>query len=350
VRLGVPFHAESAFPAKTVRDSMLASRRKVTLKNGAIISTPLLLPSFSSKALQNESVTKIIEFMAATITDEVLISAYDLLFHKLRSSKIKKFASAVFLDSGGYEGSKDLDLSDTGEHEYVPRTWTQKHLEKALAEKWDFDIPTVLVTYDSPHSKTEIKNQISRAKKQFAKWPRASSNILFKTKSVTQPFLNIKSIIAHKHEMANFDVIGVTEKELGKSTLDRMVNIASLRRALHSIGIETPIHVFGSLDSISSPLYFLAGADIFDGLTWLRYAYSDGNTVYKHNYGATHLGIGFDDYRVNGKIWSDNYFYLFKVREDMQKFLFKRDFSEFRYNGPLFKRLFGLHPVRLTPA
>jgi hypothetical protein len=319
---------------------MLANRRKVTLKNGAVISTPLLLPSFSSKALQNESVTEIIEYMSATITDEILVSAYDLLFHKLPSKKIKKFASAVFLDSGGYEGSKDADLSDTGEHQYIPGQWTQKHLDKALSEKWDFEIPTVLVTYDSPHSKTTIKNQIDRGKKHFLKWPRAARNILFKTESVKEPILNIKSIIDHKHELANFDVIGVTEKELGKSTLDRMVNIASIRLALQSIGLETPIHVFGSLDSISSPLYFLAGADIFDGLTWLRYAYSDGNTIYKHNYGATHLGISFDDYRVNGKIWSDNYFYLFKVREDMQKFLLKGDFGEFRYNGALFKKLF----------
>jgi hypothetical protein len=53
---------------------MLAKRRKVTLKDGAVISTPLLLPSFSSKALQNESVTEIIDYMAGTITDEILIS------------------------------------------------------------------------------------------------------------------------------------------------------------------------------------------------------------------------------------------------------------------------------------
>jgi hypothetical protein len=259
---------------------MLAKRRKLILKNGEVISTPLLLPSFSSKALQNESVKEIIDYMAATITDEILVSAYDLYFHK----KIKKFASAVFLDSGGYEGSKDLDLSDTGEHQYAPRTWTQKLLEEALVEKWDFEIPTVLVSFDSPRSKTTIKNQIVRARQQFAKYPLAASNILFKTESVKQPFLNLKSIIESKNDLVGFDVIGVTEKELGKSTLDRMVNIASLRRALQSVGLETPIHVFGSLDSISSPLYFLAGADIFDGLTWLRYAYSDGNTVYKHNF------------------------------------------------------------------
>ncbi len=49
-----------------------------------------------------------------------------------------------------------------------------------------------------------------------------------------------------------------------------MQNIAKLRKALDKAGLNIPLHVFGSLDTVTTPLYFLAGADIFDGLTWLR--------------------------------------------------------------------------------
>src|SRR5712671_7369417 len=107
---------------------MLAKKRKIELKNGTAIQTPLLLPSFSSKALQNESVGKIVDYMAATITDEILISAYDLYYGDLKSPRLRSFASTVFLDSGGYEATKDTDLSDTGENSYEPRKWTQAQL------------------------------------------------------------------------------------------------------------------------------------------------------------------------------------------------------------------------------
>ena len=59
--------------------------------------------------------------------------------------------------------------------------------------------------------------------------------------------------------------------------------------------METPIHVFGSLDTVTTPMYFLAGADIFDGLTWLRFAFHGGYTVYKHNYGALKFGVATKD-------------------------------------------------------
>src|SRR6185312_9373800 len=116
--------------------------------------------------------------------------------------------------------------------------------------------------------------------------PRAGRELLIKTTSRSQDFVILNEVLLCKYRLSNFDVIGFTEKELGPSTLDRMVFIARLRQELEAAGLDIPIHIFGSLDTISTPLYFLAGADIFDGLTWLRYSYFDGLTLYKHNYGA----------------------------------------------------------------
>ena len=116
-----------------------------------------------------------------------------------------------------------------------------------------------------------------------------------------------------------------------------MLNIARLRIALDGVGLNPPIHVFGSLDTIGTPLYFFAGADIFDGLTWLRYAFHKGKTIYKHNYGAIELGVEYEDFRVNGTIWNNNYFYLLKLKREMGRFLLRRDFKEFEFNGELFQ-------------
>ena len=91
---------------------MLARKRKILLKSGATLECPLLLPSFSSKTFQDERVGKIIDYMSSVITDEVLISAYDLYYKEIKN-KIS-FASTVFIDSGGYEASLEGDLSETG--------------------------------------------------------------------------------------------------------------------------------------------------------------------------------------------------------------------------------------------
>lgn len=313
---------------------MYAKRRKIVLRNGVELETPLLLPSFSSKTFQDERVGQILQYMAGTITDEILISAYDLFYREIRR-KIK-FSSAIFLDSGGYEASEDLDLSDSGKRIHRPRPWSLNHHQRVLS-RWDYGVPTIIVSFDSPTSKTSAARQVERAKRLFSKFSRANSEILFKTERRSSQFLNIQAIIDQRHNLGTFDIIGVTEKELGPSTLDRMVSIAKLRLALTSAKLETPIHVFGSLDTISTPLYYFAGADIFDGLTWLRYAFADGATLYKHNYGAQRLGISFEDFRVNGKVWNDNYYYLFQLRDDMRRFLLENDFEQFKFNAPFFK-------------
>ncbi len=313
---------------------MFAKKRKFVLRSGTALETPLLLPSFSSKTFQDEHVGKILEYMAPVITDEVLISAYDLHYRKIR--KKITFPSVVFIDSGGYEASTDNELSDTGKKVHNPRRWVREFHQRVLA-KWDYSPDTVLISFDSPKTKTDIARQISRAKKLFESHTRGNSELLIKTSSSHKSYVEIDEVISHVHELAQFDIIGFTEKELGDSTLRRMCNISKVREALERVGLEIPIHVFGSLDTISTPLYFLAGADIFDGLTWLRFAFDEGNTVYKHNYGAKRQGIRLEDFRVNGTVWNSNYYYMHRLKDDMLKFLVAHEYSSFAWNGEFFK-------------
>jgi hypothetical protein len=110
-----------------------------------------------------------------------------------------------------------------------------------------------------------------------------------------------------------------------------------LRRALDKAGLEIPIHVFGSLDTVTTPLYFLAGADIFDGLTWLRFAFHDGLTVYKQNYGAIKLGVVTPAHVVDGRCWNNNYYYMKDLELEMRRFLNGHDFSCFTHHRDLFR-------------
>src|SRR6266446_2877859 len=128
----------------------------------------------------------------------------------------------------------------------------------------------------------------------------------------------------------DFDIIGMTEKELGDSIRARMANIARIRRALTGAGLETPIHIFGSLDTVTTPMYFLAGADIFDGLTWLRFVFHNGYTIYKQNYSALELGVRTPSSVVDAKCWHQNYYYIKELEDEMRRFLLKNEFSAFQ--------------------
>src|SRR5438876_12306842 len=91
-----------------------------------------------------------------------------------------------------------------------------------------------------------------------------------------------------------------------------------------SAGLETPIHIFGSLDTVTTPMYFLAGADIFDGLTWLRFVFHDGYTIYKQNYCALELGVRTPSSVIDAKCWHQNYYYMKELEDEMRRFSVKQ--------------------------
>ena len=309
---------------------MLAAKRNINFR-GIDYRTPMVIPSFSSKGF--EDVEKIVDVASEYISEEVLVSAYDIFHSNVKQKKLS-FSTLAFLDSGGYEASVDRDLSDTGKKAHTVSAWTQA-LHKKVLENWEFEQPTVIVSYDNPNRRQKIANQIASASALFKIYPNCVSELLLKAEphrktEFDKKYLPISTILESVDDLAEFDIIGVTEKELGRSAFERMKNIASLRLALTTAEKDIPIHVFGSLDPISTPLYFLAGADIFDGLTWLRYAFRNGYAVYKHNYGALHVNIETPDKNMNGHIHQRNYNYLMDLQASMRQFLLKNDFSVFQ--------------------
>lgn len=311
---------------------MLARQRDVRINGKSVAQTPILLPSFSSKGLVPGSLKAIIQFAEGLISEETLISAYDLYHCEIA---LPTFPSMLFVDSGGYEASDQLDFSDVGKRRQEHKDW-QPELHVETLDKLDFGIPTVIVSFDH---RGAVPEQVKCARDLLARYPRAGRELLIKPKSSTSRYVDIDAVAAYAKTLCEFDVVGFTETELGSSTFDRMVSIARVRRALREQGADIPIHIFGSLDPVSSPLYFLSGADIFDGLTWLRYAFKDGYTIYKHNYGMLHLNIRERDDRVNARSATNNYYYLLNMKDEMLRFLGSGsgNFDCFRHHAEFFR-------------
>lgn len=307
---------------------MLVKSRLLKAGDRYLATTPLLIPSFSSKGFPR--LNKIVNFSQQFITDIALVSSYDVFYQHIAAPPT--FPEIVFLDSGGYEASKDREFSDLGYLVHEPKPWNE-YFHREVLSTWPKHIPTVFVSYDHPDARFPFAEQIERAQRLVERHENAAYLLLIKPEEAEQDFVDINKISQQIELLSDFDAVGVTEKELGESLLKRMLNIARLRMSMDRAKIELPIQVFGSLDTLSTPLYFLAGADIFDGLTWLRFAYSEGYTAYRNNYGALRFGLDADHEFVEGASRKENLYYLRALRNQMYEFSGRGDFGCFQHHG-----------------
>ena len=304
----------------------LARRREIKFGAARTIQTPLLVPSFSSRVPEVEKPFRASEQF---IDGPILISAYDIK-HRLLSPPYE-LGSAIFLDSGGYEISRITDLSDVGDDTAGKLDWSEED-HAALVANWNPKVPTAVISYDHPKKRHSVREQIHRAKTMKLSREDIVREVLIKPETVGQNFVQMEMVLKNVREFAGVGVIGVTEKEIGNSVLERMFNIAQLRQALTKVGLDTPIHVFGSLDTVTTLFYFVAGADIFDGLTWLRYAFKDGRTLYRQDFGISDLGIATKSYSVEAQCWHRNYSYMTDMQLEMERFPTNHDFRVFKHH------------------
>jgi hypothetical protein len=131
-------------------------------------------------------------------------------------------------------------------------------------------VNVVAVSFDTY---APIQEQIAAARDDVLVAPSAASDFLVKPTQRGQ-LLDIENIASVTSAFAEFDIIGVTEKELGDSIVEKCRALLMLRNVLLAAGLDPPIHVFGTITPGAMLAYLLCGADIFDGLNWLRYDYS----------------------------------------------------------------------------
>jgi hypothetical protein len=301
---------------------------------GRLIRTPLLLPSFSSKGFPR--IGDILALTQEVLDAELLVSAYDVHYGHVPTSL--EFAQALFLDSGGYEAGQYIDLSDPVGHAQQSKSWSPAQYQEVVTG-WRSSRPTVIVSYDEPGERLSFDDQLRRARETLPVREGVMWELLLKPSKEGEVLVDVDQLAERAGELAQFDAIGITEKEIGTTVLQRMVNIGRIRRALERTAqASKPIHIFGSLDPISSPLYFFAGADIFDGLTWLRFAYQDGVTIYRQNFAAHRFGIELEPDVLDASCWFHNYRYLKGLEREMVTFTRTGEFSSFGQNCELFRR------------
>lgn len=312
---------------------MLALKRQI----GAPLDklrTPMLVPSFSSKSGVSYEGQVEVDPLGEVISSPVLISAYDLY---LKLAKLPTYADTVFVDSGGYEAIKDVEAARLGD-QIVPadRVWTEEKYQAALADI-GARAPFVAVSYDHPSEPLPLLEQVQRAERLFPARNDLVREFLIKPEPL-ETYVEAKSIVAQIQNLARFPILGVTDKELGSTMMERLICVARVRMALDAGGHSNPIHVFGSLDPLTTPLYFLAGADIFDGLAWLKYGFSEGRTVYRQNFEAVELDL---HQRADGgrrAMWYKNYLTLMNLEDQMKRFLKGHDFGSFGPNAEILKK------------
>jgi hypothetical protein len=303
----------------------LGKTRKLLHPSGVELTTPLLIPSFSSRGFSARkgvfSVRELLELTAPELTDCVLLSAYDLS-KRNRLPSLEKFplnVKVTFLDSGGYETGGEPDMSAIYGDSVRDPNWNETRLTKVY-DRWPKSKPAVLVSFDHVDKRKRLHAQIESALKLFSRYPGQLTCFLIKPEQKKDFYLEgaLHALLKNPKDVQKFSIIGVTEKELGVSFLDRMKKIVELRLGLDEAGLVCPIHVFGSLDPISTCLYFLSGAELFDGLTWLRYAYLDGACVYRHNFCALQYDLEANGETFIAKLLAHNLSALRRLEGDLR--------------------------------
>lgn len=264
------------------------------------METPLLIPSFSSKAVgpvefrPRKGKVQLIpasQFHTGTllsgIEGAVLISSYDIHFKFVADADRfrKRFKGSrysepriVFIDSGWYEKSVG-PASGQWYHEVGEALKFEEKDYEHVIDSLDANLQAVVVSWDQDNGGSYVE-QMKAAQAFFGVRKRFTSDVLLKPEAKRQyhDFGELSSASAKR--LQAFAIVGVTEKELGDTILSRLTRIAQLRYRLDEAGVDAPIHVFGGLDPVMTPLYFAAGAEIFDGLSWLRYAFKDGLSIH----------------------------------------------------------------------
>ena len=341
---------------------MLARSRQFTLRNNTELSSPLLIPSLSSGALGlipfQDSAGKAPEMtpcsivhsrsLISSVEESLLISAYDIK-HRLLDDwdafkagfQDSRYAQprVLVIDSGWYEKKGSPPGSpfaiDVGE----PLTWEEEDFVSVI-DDLDEDICPVVVSWDHIGPYDE---QIQRGQNFFGTRGHLASILLLKPPPRSR-FHNFDKLSGEEiRNLRVFDIIAVTERELGDSVLDRLVNIAKMRNLLDEGRVTHPIHILGGLDPLLTPLYFAAGAEVFDSLGWLRYAYREG--VAMHWTVGTLLDNQIKKRSAQAQNWVSlqNLTEIDRLSEEMRRFVHRKgDWDVFRRGSslrPIFESL-----------
>lgn len=250
---------------------------------------PLFVPSFSSKGnlfLPQSSEKYIsdnyslLQALDVRVSRSYLVSAYDIYYGYMPQNPSDwPETEYLFIDSGGYEISDSFDFSEGKKFNYRVLPWDKDKMKEIYCRVVDCpkfrNTSIILSSYDTTGS---IEFQLAEALSLAKDFPIAIIDFIIKGCSPIEDFLS--NISGFKSALESISIIGFTEKELGYTIRDRLLNLIKVKRQLAACGWQGSIHVFGGLEPNLATLYYIAGADIFDGLSWQRMYYRNGASTY----------------------------------------------------------------------
>lgn len=240
-------------------------------------SLPLFVYSYSSRGFPD-----LVERLRQSLhyVPSYLLSLYDLT-HFIPPDLIDTADKRVrFWDSGGYETRQDEDSSAV--YHIAPNSspWEESdYVEAAKRVSWNgYD---VLVSYDHDSQDIVLARQVEQALTLFGKVDGTYlKDLIIHLPDESNPTVLGDALRPHVNE---FDVLGLIEKEIAPTWGHGVHFIHGMREALSILSPDRyiPIHVFGCLDPKTVIRFIIAGADIFDGLAWMRYVFLSGSALYK---------------------------------------------------------------------
>ena len=108
-----------------------------------------------------------------------------------------------------------------------------------------------------------------------------------------------------------------------------------LRDLLNDVSMDTPIHVFGAINPSEVLTYFFCGADIFDGLNWLRLAFRAHGSIPIDEAVMEDLKWNLTDQDLLTSEWTSNLGFLYRLQEAMQRYATNGDLESLVEEFPI---------------
>lgn len=291
------------------------------------VRTPLIAPSFSSFGFPH--VSNVWEEFRHKLYGVCLVSAFDVA-GRVIPRDAAEWVNVVILDSGLYESTKGANEHGQLHTSSLIDHWTRATYLEVVRDIGDKG-NTILVNFDQVGS---LEDQIERAAEDFSNASCSASDFLVKPTDLAA-FVNLPRLAHHKDALSQFGIIGITAREIGNSFLQRCRSVVMLRDLLNDAGLRTPIHVFGAINPYEVLVYFLCGADIFDGLNWLRLAFRDHASVSIDESAMEHLKWNLTDLDLWNAEWTHNLRFLYRLQEALHRYAACGDFESLMEEFPI---------------
>ena len=294
------------------------------------VPTPLVVPSFSSRGFP--LLTEIWNELSHKLYGVCLVSAFDVAEGRIPSD-VTDLVNVVFWDSGLFETNDEWTEANGHGAQSKSVKWTKEQYRDTLKNIGRTG-NSVVVNFDEVG---DLENQVLNALEDFSLVPYAASDFLVKP-TYESEWVNLPKLGLYLDRLVEVDVIGITAREAGDSLITRCSSIVMLRDMLNRSGLGTPIHIFGAINPYELLAYFFCGADVFDGLNWLRCSFRNRTSIPIGETAMEDFRWNLTDSELNMQAWTNNLRILFRLQYETQRFGAGGDFESLVAEFPIAQR------------